>query len=127
MDSRKQYYRQLLEELAQQCQRRVDGHAGHNEESNQQLLAKLAQLLEDFGRSQDYVAQATHIVTTLIRDYPDIVPLMPRDILWFCGSECLHFLGDDELDRYQLIEERYYDGGDTANYRDIRAQVFGLH
>lgn len=34
---------------------------------------------------------------------------MPRDLLWFFGGDCLHFMPDEELSLYQATEERRYE------------------
>ena len=33
---------------------------------------------------------------------------MPRDLLWFFGGDCLHFMPDDEIEMYQALEERRF-------------------
>ncbi|MFP3526579.1 PA2817 family protein, partial [Pantoea sp. SIMBA_072] len=35
--------------------------------------------------------------------------LVPRDLLWFFGGDCLHFMPDSELDLYQQLEELRYE------------------
>lgn len=44
----------------------------------------------------------------MIQRYPQIAHLVPRDLLWFFGGDCLHFMPDVELDLYQQLEERRY-------------------
>jgi hypothetical protein len=126
VQSRNEYFYQLFSELQKQCKDKVAGHLGHSEESNEQLLNDLDTLLKQFGQKTDYVDLGGDILQRIISHYPDITPLMHRDLLWFCGGQCLHYLGDEELERYQLIEERYFQA-EAANYREIRAQAFGMH
>ena len=45
----------------------------------------------------------------MIQRYPQIAHLVPRDLLWFFGGDCLHFMPDDELALYQQLEERRYE------------------
>lgn len=52
--------------------------------------------------SQDLMSQ-------VILRYPQIAHLVPRDLLWFFGGDCLHFMPDEELDLYQALEERRHE------------------
>ena len=38
------------------------------------------------------------MMSQVILRYPQIAHLVPRDLLWFFGGDCLHFMPDDELD-----------------------------
>ncbi len=130
MIKRNEYYLQLCSELHALCSKQLPGHPAHSEESNTEMIGKLTQLLADFGKSEDYVALGQDIITHIISHYPDITPQMHRDLLWFFGGDCLHYLADDELERYQAIEEIFYEqqqNDPNASYRNIRAQQFGMH
>ncbi|WP_017529780.1 PA2817 family protein [Pseudomonas fluorescens] len=48
------------------------------------------------------------LMSQVILRYPQIAHLVPRDLLWFFGGDCLHFMPDEELDLYQALEERRY-------------------
>lgn len=58
--------------------------------------------LESQYKGQDLICQ-------VIQRYPQIAHLVPRDLLWFFGGDCLHFMPDGELDMYQALEERRYE------------------
>ena len=49
------------------------------------------------------------IMCQVIERYPQIAHLVPRDLLWFFGGDCLHFMPDEELDLYQALEERRFE------------------
>ncbi|GGU81483.1 hypothetical protein GCM10009504_42750 [Pseudomonas laurentiana] len=66
----------------------------------------LTQLPQDPLESQ-YLGQ--DLMCQVIQRYPQIAHLVPRDLLWFFGGDCLHFMPDDELDLYQALEERRYE------------------
>jgi len=128
--TRIEYYLQLCTELHTHCAVVLPQHPAHSEESNAELLAMLAQLKEEFATNEAYVALGQRIITHIIGHYPDITPQVHRDLLWFFGGDCMHYLGDDEMERYQKVEEQYYEQcsskPDTC-YRNLRAQVFGMH
>ena len=48
-------------------------------------------------------------MSQVILRYPQIAHLVPRDLLWFFGGDCLHFMPDEELDLYQALEERRFE------------------
>jgi hypothetical protein len=49
------------------------------------------------------------LMSQVILRYTHIAHLVPRDLLWFFGGDCLHFMPDDELDLYQALEERRFE------------------
>lgn len=49
------------------------------------------------------------MMSQVILRYPQIAHLVPRDLLWFFGGDCLHFMPDDEPDLYQALEERRFE------------------
>ncbi|AZF36562.1 hypothetical protein C4J88_1769 [Pseudomonas sp. R4-39-08] len=49
------------------------------------------------------------MMSQVILRYPQIAHLVPRDLLWFFGGDCLHFMPDEELDLYQALEERRHE------------------
>ena len=49
------------------------------------------------------------LMSQVILRYPQIAHLVPRDLLWFFGGDCLHFMPDEELDMYQALEERRFE------------------
>ena len=49
------------------------------------------------------------LMSQVLLRYPQIAHLVPRDLLWFFGGDCLHFMPDEELDLYQALEERRFE------------------
>lgn len=63
------------------------------------------------------------IIETLIRNSPQYGHLIPRDLLWLLGGDCLHYLDDAEMDQYQIVEDRLYE--DTSrNFAEVKEEVF---
>lgn len=51
-----------------------------------------------FALGQDWMVQMfTHL--------PQFNPAIERELLWFFGGECLHFLSDEEIARFQEEDE----------------------
>jgi len=49
------------------------------------------------------------LMCQIIQRYPQIAHLVPRDLLWFFGGDCLHYMPDEEIDLYQALEERRFE------------------
>lgn len=66
----------------------------------------VAQLPSDPESSQ-YLGQ--DIISQMFHRYPQIAHLVPRDLLWFFGGYCLHFMPDEEIALYQRLDERRFE------------------
>jgi len=61
------------------------------------------------------------LVTRLFTTYPDLAPAFPRELLWFLGGECLHFMPDDEIELHQQLEELRSAAAAAGEQLDLRA------
>jgi hypothetical protein len=79
------------------------------EESHSLFVERFDELIEalaDGNQESLYLGQ--ELLCQVITRYPQIAHLVPRDLLWFFGGDCLHYMPDDEIDLYQQLEERRY-------------------
>lgn len=67
-----------------------------------ELLKSLPHIPEDRHLGQDMICQVFH-------RYPQVAHLVPRDLLWFFGGDCLHFMPDEEIALYQELDERRFE------------------
>ncbi len=91
-------------------------------------LVDLAKALEDHDSEALYNGQEA--LGRLVRCYPQLVPLVERDLFWFFGGDCLHYMPDDEIELFQQLDELRYEAeaaGETFNIEEARARVFKLH
>ena len=92
----------------------------------QQLAGEFRELSED---GADLYTDGPTLVSRLFTGFPDFVPIFPRDLLWFFGGECLHFMPDEEIDAYQQLEQQRLDAaarGETLDMRSARANLLKL-
>ncbi|WP_293267140.1 PA2817 family protein [Neptunomonas sp.] len=92
-----------------------------------QLFSELILQTTEFQES--YIENGQNLITRWIRSYPELVPLLPRDLLFFFGGDCLHFMPDEELQLFQKLDEKRYTAesqGDTFEYSRERAIALGL-
>ncbi|MGR0279713.1 PA2817 family protein [Marinomonas dokdonensis] len=109
MESRTQYIYDAFAELRQ----RISEHSPFDQtdlnSEEVDFLEKwdsLMTLIE--SSSPDYTFEAQDLLSRFIRCYANLVPLIKRELLWFVGGECLHFLGDEEMALYQQLEDQLY-------------------
>ena len=68
----------------------------------EQFLARLDRAVEALAeRSPDYEYAGREALVTVQSHYPDLWPVVDRRLLYFFGGDCLHFLGDEEIDAFQ--------------------------
>ncbi len=74
----------------------------------------------------DLYGEGPALVSRLFTTYPDFAPSFPRDLLWFFGGDCLHFMPDSEIAVYQQLEDLRIDAaalGETLDLRAARASL----
>lgn len=69
-------------------------------------LKQLASACHDAGTDSDALyAEGPGLIARLFTSFPEFAPTVPRELLWFLGGECLHYLADDELEAFQQVDE----------------------
>jgi len=64
-----------------------------------ELLMSLPEIPEERHLGQDLICQVFH-------RYPQVAHMVPRDLLWFFGGDCLHYMPDEEISLFQELDER---------------------
>lgn len=109
-----QYLRQLLQAVAE-AELIPEEHQGFIERYDE-MAARLQQGDDDRYDGQELISQ-------VFQRYPQIAHQVPRDLLWFFGGECLHFMPDEEIAGYQLLEERRHGALERGETFDWDAEV----
>ncbi|QHG63934.1 PA2817 family protein [Pseudomonas putida] len=97
-----QHLRTILVALAEAEQVPEESHALFLERFDELLNLLPLDPLHSQYLGQDLICQ-------VVQRYPQIAHLVPRDLLWFFGGDCLHFMPDEELNLYQQLEEQRYE------------------
>ena len=71
--------------------------------------------------ADDLYSEGPPLVTRLFTTYPDFAPTFPRELLWFFGGECLHFMPDDEIELHRQLEELRAAAAAAGEKLDLRA------
>ncbi len=120
-------YRDFCLELAANFADRLRREA--DKTSPEDPLRKLAEGFTALARGESIYEDGPGHITTLFTHAPEFAPLLPRDLLWFIGGDCLHFMPDEELAKYQALEDMRAAAaasGESFDYRAERAKLLNL-
>lgn len=106
-----QHLRGILVALGEAEQVLDDSHALFLERYDE-LLADLQQ---DPVASQ-YLGQ--DLICQIFHRYPQIAHLVPRDLLWYFGGDCLHYMPDEEISLYQTLDEQRFEAEEKGEAFD---------
>ncbi|MQG96402.1 PA2817 family protein [Pseudomonas sp. MN1F] len=109
------HLRTILVALGEAEQVPEESHALFLERFDELLTLLPQEPLESQYLGQDLLCQ-------VIQRYPQIAHLVPRDLLWFFGGDCLHYMPDEELALYQQLEELRYEASERGEPFDWHQQ-----
>lgn len=119
-----QYCRRLLTEFADAMRHRVETLS--EDDPLRRLADEFHALAE--GRGELY-QDGPSLVSRLFTGFPDFAPHFPRELLWFLGGECLHYMPDEEIGIFQQLEQQRLEAaarGETLDLREARAKLLKL-
>lgn len=122
------YHKQLLLQLSTKAAELLHSNA-FAEENHQQIADSLASLVQTDVSDEFYTIGQT-CLCKMIAAWPQLTPHASRDLFWFFGGDCLQYMPDEEIDRYQKLDEARYEAessGKALEYAKLRQQIFGLH
>ncbi|MGA6108874.1 PA2817 family protein [Pseudomonas solani] len=80
------------------------------EENHALFVERFEELTSELPRDPEaslYLGQ--DLISQVFHRYPQIAHLVPRDLLWFFGGDCLHFMPDEEIALFQRLDERRFE------------------
>jgi hypothetical protein len=93
---------ELLAEFSKTLSQRTE--ALEPDDGLRTLAAEFQRLTND--PAADVYSEVGSLVGRLFTTYPDFAPTFPRELLWFFGGDCLHFMPDDEIAVYQQLDDQ---------------------
>lgn len=69
----------------------------------------------------DLYRESPALIARLFTTYPELAPAFPRQLLWFFGGDCLHYMPDEEIERFQLLEDERLAAAARGECFDLRA------
>lgn len=94
----------LLNQVKERMQRAVQSD---NTIISADILQQLDKVIEQLTQRTDsaYLDGQAWLLQILTHQ-PQLTPVIDRDLLWFFGGECLHYMADDEIDLFQSLDEQ---------------------
>lgn len=93
-----------------------------DEEAFKEQLQALITELESDSLQATYDGQEW--LNRLFRNFPNLAPHMGREVLWYFGGDALHFMPDEEIAKFQQLEDAMQEGGDDFNYMATKKAIF---
>lgn len=115
----------LLSDFAKQLSESAPFNAdpiGEDESSFMDHLKRIIAGLESSDENVIYEGQSW--LTRLFRNYPVFAPHLGREVLWFFGGEALHFMPDEEIEKFQRLDDLVAEG---ADYLETKKEIFKAH
>mgnify|MGYP003625966757 CR=1 FL=1 len=114
----------LLSEFAATMTQRTAALA--EDDSLRQLAASFAALAAGEGNLYE---DTPGLISRLFTTYTDFAPTFPRQLLWFFGGDCLHYMPDEEIAVFQALEDQRLEAAATGERFDplaARAKLLKL-
>ena len=104
------------------------GFPSDSQDSSSDEAAFKAQLQALIAEMENDSLQATYDgqdwLNRLFRNFPNLTPHMGREVLWYFGGDALHFMPDEEIAKFQKLEDALQDGGDDFDYMATKKAIF---
>ncbi|MDQ2075253.1 PA2817 family protein [Marinimicrobium sp. ABcell2] len=124
-----EYHQRLLRDFVRQVQQQPPFVLDECEAEHREFLERL-ETLSRSSESDNFLFEGQEVLSRVVAAYPHLMPLLHRDLLWFFGGDCLHYMPDEEIARFQTLDERRHEAaakGEAFSYESERAKLFGLH
>ncbi|MFT7490666.1 MAG: hypothetical protein ACI80S_000247 [Pseudohongiellaceae bacterium] len=95
--------RQFKENISQDRLYQVD--IDELSDNDQQFMSTLDKICAAETYSEEMSEQGQWLVGQIVNGYNHLLIAFSRDLLWFFGGSCLHFMPDQEIDFYQQLDE----------------------
>lgn len=121
----KQYHQALIVQFKNQ----LTIYKDELDEDDTVFTQLLDALCEDINTADGEVPTGQKFISTMVARYPQLTPRLPRDLFWYFGGDCLHYVEDKELENFQALEEAFYNLASTTpiteqSYARLRESFF---
>jgi hypothetical protein len=104
------YHVDLLKQFKENISQERPYQVNLNElsENDQQFIRTLDKLCASTTYSEQMCEHGQWLVEQIVNGYNHLLISLSRDLLWFFGGSCLHYMPDTEIDFYQQLDELRY-------------------
>ena len=92
-------------------------------------MLELAAGFTRLANGEDVYELGPALVSRLFASCPQHAPLFPRELLWFIGGDCLHYMPDEELYQFQQLDDLRSEAaarGELLDYHAERGKLLKL-
>ncbi|TPD48953.1 MAG: dehydrogenase, partial [Thalassolituus maritimus] len=103
MNNRLKYHLELLNETLSRIEKAAANESGVIDAD---ILQQFRDVIDQLTEHRDSAYEAGQDLFSKIGTHqPQLMPAVDRALLWFFGGECMHFLSDEEITRFQHLDE----------------------
>ncbi|MDN3640153.1 PA2817 family protein [Simiduia curdlanivorans] len=123
-----EYHLALLKELTDTASKLhvMDAFVEEQHDIIHDALRNLCEMPAD----QQFYELGQDTLCKIVAAWPQLTPMIARDLFWFFGGDCLQYMPDHEIANYQRLDEARYEAESQGQHFDFAAakgQIFGLH
>ena len=123
-----EYHQALLKELTDNASKllAMDAFAEDQHTSIHDALVELCKRPAD----EQFYELGQDTLCKIVAAWPQLTPIIARDLFWFFGGDCLQYMPDHEIASYQRLDEARFDAESQAvdfDFKTAKGQIFGLH
>jgi hypothetical protein len=85
-------------------------------------ITGLAEGFDTIATGRDLYERGPGLAALLFASCPQLAPAFPRELLWFLGGDCLHYMPDEELAVYQKLDELRAEAAARGAFLDYPAE-----
>lgn len=123
------YHIELLKAFNAQIQSLPPFNDENPNTEDMEFIAALAALITH-TQGSDWRENGQTLLCRIVGGYSHLMPLLQRDLLWFFGGDCLHYMPDEEIGIFQQLDEMRETAkteGAAFDYKQTRAKLLGMH
>ncbi|MBL4827669.1 MAG: dehydrogenase [Spongiibacteraceae bacterium] len=129
-DNSFRYHQKQLLALYQYCSVELPFSSKQANDVDKDFLNALKNLSDADQATEDYSFEGQSLLCRIVSQYSHITPAINRDLLWYFGGDCLHYLSDKEISQYQQLDELLFEAhkqGQTLDRATAKGRIFKLH
>jgi hypothetical protein len=124
------YHRQLLTQLLQTVETTPPFAGKSFSSQDHEFLTRLKSLVSAIHINEAFFSEGQALLCQIVASYPHLTPAVSRDLLWYFSGDCMHFLTDEEIDKYSQLDELRYEAesrGASFNILEAKRTIQEVH
>lgn len=113
------HHQALLQDLYTNCKNELPFSSSRANDVDLSFLDSLNRLANSPSSNDDYNYLGQTLISRIVSQYSHITPKINRDLFWYFGGDCLHFMSDEEINFYQQLDEMRFDAEQQGEPFDL--------